>query len=110
MGSVVKAVTKVVKKAVKAVVNVVGGVVSAISSPFGMNIDVPDYDIGTDQSQAIQGVLVNKDSAIAHIPIVYGERQVGGTRVFVSTDGSNNKYLYMAFVMSEGRINAFRKL
>ena len=110
MGGVVKSVTNVVKKAVKAIVNVVGGVVSAISSPFGMNIDVPDYDIGTDQSQAIQGVLVNKDSAIAHIPIVYGERQVGGTRVFVSTDGSNNKYLYMAFVMSEGRINAFRKL
>ena len=110
MGGVVKGVVKVVKKAAKAVVNVVSGVFSSITSPFGMNIDVPDYDIGVDQSTAIQGVLVNKDSAISHIPVVYGERQVGGTRVFVSTDGTNNKYLYVAFVMAEGQINAFNKL
>ena len=110
MGSVVRAVKKVVKKVVKTVSKVVSGIVSAVTSPFGMNIDVPDYDIGQDQSQAIQGVLLNKDSAISHIPIVYGERQVGGTRVFVSTNGTDNKYLYVAFVMSEGQINAFTKL
>jgi len=110
MGGAVRAVKKVVKAAVKVVSKVVSGVVSAVSSPFGMNIDVPDYDIGTDQSQAIQGVLINKDSAIAHIPVVYGTRQVGGTRVFVSTNGSNNKYLYVAFVMAEGQIDAFTKL
>lgn len=106
----VKAVTKVVKGAVKAVTKVVSGIVSAVTSPFGMNIDVPDYDIGQDQSQAIQGVLLNKDSAIANIPIVYGQRQVGGTRVFVSTSGTDNKYLYVAFVLSEGQINGFQKL
>ncbi len=105
-----KAAKKALKKAVKLFSKVISGVVSAVTSPFGMNIDVPDYDIGTDQSQAIQGVLLNKDSAISHIPIVYGERQVGGTRVFVSTNGTDNKYLYVAFVMSEGQINAFTKL
>jgi len=110
MGGAVRAVKKVVKKAVKVVSKVVSGVVSAVSSPFGMNIDVPDYDIGTDQSQAIQGVLVNKDSAIAHVPIVYGIRQLGGTRVFVSTNGTNNKYLYVAFILAEGQIDGFRKL
>jgi hypothetical protein len=106
----VKAVTKVVKSAVKAVTKVVSGIVSAVTSPFGMNIDVPDYDIGQDQTQAIQGVLLNKDSAIANIPIVYGERQIGGIRVFVSTSGTDNKYLYVAFVLCEGQVNAFRKL
>ena len=114
MGSVVRKITKTVSKAVKGVVkavtNVVSGLVSAISSPFGANIDVPDYDIGTDQSEAIQGVLLNKDSAISHVPVVYGTRKLGGTRVFVSTDGTNNKYLYVAFVMCEGQINAFQKL
>ena len=105
-----KAAKKLIKKAFDLVGKVVGSLVSAITSPFGMNIDVPDYDIGQDQSQAIQGVLLNKDSAISHIPIVYGERQVGGTRVFVSTNGSNNKYLYVAFVMSEGQIDSFQKL
>ena len=110
MGNPFKAIKKAVKKAIKIVSKVVGGLVSAVTSPFGMNIDVPDYDIGTDQSQAIQGVLLNRDSAISHVPVVYGERKVGGTRVFVSTNGSNNKYLYVAFVMAEGQINAFNKL
>ena len=105
-----KAAANLVKKAIDLVGKVVGGLVSAITSPFGMNIDVPDYDIGEDQSQAIQGVLLNKDSAIANIPVVYGERQVGGIRVFVSTNGTDNKYLYVAFVMAEGQINAFNKL
>lgn len=112
MGGAVRAVKKVVKKAVKVVTNVVSSVASAVTSPFGMNIDVPDFDIpgGQDQSQAIQGVLINQDSAIASVPVVYGERQVGGTRVFVSTNGSNNRYLYVAFVMAEGQINAFNRL
>jgi hypothetical protein len=110
MSKAFRAVKKAVKAVVKTVSKVVSGVVSAVTSPFGMNIDVPDYDIGTDQSQAIQGVLVNKDSAIAHIPVVYGTRQVGGTRVFVSTNGSNNKYLYVAFILAEGQIDAFTKL
>tara|TARA_A100001388_G_scaffold157848_1_gene117738 strand:+ start:7333 stop:9282 length:1950 start_codon:yes stop_codon:yes gene_type:complete len=113
MSKLFKAVTRPFVKAAKAIVkgftNVVSGLVSAITSPFGANIDVPDYDIGTDQAEAIQGVLLNKDSAISHIPVVYGTRKVGGTRVFVSTDGTNNKYLYLAFVMAEGQINAFQK-
>ena len=106
----IKIIKKTIKKAIDLVGKVVGGLVSAITSPFGMNIDVPDYDIGEDQSQAIQGVLLNKDSAIANIPVVYGQRQVGGIRVFVSTNGTDNKYLYVAFVMAEGQINAFNKL
>jgi hypothetical protein len=110
MGNPFKAIKKAVKKVIKVISKVVGGLVSAVTSPFGMNIDVPDYDIGTDQSQAIQGVLLNRDSAISHVPVVYGERKVGGTRVFVSTNGTDNKYLYVAFVMAEGQINAFNKL
>ena len=104
-----RAAKKLVKTLVKGVTSVVSSLVSAITSPFGANIDVPDYDIGTDQAEAIQGVLLNKDSAIANIPVVYGTRKVGGTRVFVSTSGTDNKYLYLAFVMAEGQVNAFQK-
>ena len=32
-------------------------------------------------------VLINDEGAVKDIPIVYGERQVGGTRVFTSTNG-----------------------
>ena len=30
---------------------------------------------------------------------------IGGTRVFVETSGTDNTYLYMALVLSEGEIN-----
>lgn len=110
MGSVFRAVKKVVKKVTSTVGKVVSGVVSAVTSPFGASIDTPDYDIGTDQTEAIQGVLLNKDSAISNIPVVYGTRQVGGTRVFVSTNGSSNQYLYVALVLSEGQVNALSKI
>ena len=105
-----KAVTNIFKKAFQLIGKVIKGIVSAVTSPFGMNISTPDYDIGQNQAEQIQGVLVNKDSAISDIPVVYGTRKVGGTRVFVSTSGASNKYLYVAFVLSEGPINAFSKL
>lgn len=51
------------------------------------------------------GVLVNKDSNIEPIPVIYGERRIGGTRVYVHTEGTdNNQYLYMAIVLCEGEI------
>lgn len=108
--SITRAVTNLVKGAVNLVSKVVSSIVSAVTSPFGMNIDVPDYGIGTDQAQAIEGVLLNKDSAVENIPIVYGQRAIGGTRVFVSTNGSNNKYLYVAMVLCEGQISGYNKL
>ena len=81
-----------------------------------------------------RGVLVNKESNIEQIPVIYGERRVGGVRVFVSTDGTyktvggstnwysgyhpdtesyddvsptpTNEYLYIALVMAEGEVES----
>ena len=50
-----------------------------------------------------KGTLVNKDSNNNPIPIVYGQRQVGLTRVFVESSGTDNQYLYVAGVLCEGR-------
>ena len=105
-----RSIVNVVQKAVKVVANIVSSLVSAVTSPFGIKMDVPDYGIGQDQTDAIQGVLLNKDSAVENIPVVYGKRALGGTRVFVSTNGTNNKYLYLAFVLCEGQINGLTKL
>ena len=116
MGGVVRKITrtikKVVKKVVKVVAKVVSSVVSAVTSPFGTNIDIPDYNLpsGQDQSSAIQGILLNQDSAISNVPVVYGQRRLGGTRVFVSTNGSNNKYLYVALVLAEGQVTSYDQL
>ena len=66
--------------------------------------DIPDFgDLQADQNA--KGVLVNKFSSNAHIPIVYGTRKVGGNVVFLETSGTDNEFLYMAIVLSEGEIN-----
>ena len=51
-----------------------------------------------------KGVLLNKQSNDANIPVIFGERLTGGVRVFMETSGTDNTYLYMAIVMSEGEI------
>ena len=50
------------------------------------------------------GALLNKQSNNAQIPVIYGERKVGGTRVFVESSGTDNQYLYIALVLCEGEI------
>lgn len=55
-------------------------------------------------ADAARGVLVNKESNIEPLPVIYGERRVGGTRVFVSTGGASNTYLYIALALCEGEV------
>jgi len=60
------------------------------------------------------GVLVNKESNIEPIPVIYGERRVGGVRVFVSTKdvqgGDKNEFLYIALAMAEGEVESITDL
>jgi hypothetical protein len=53
-------------------------------------------------SDEIKGILVNKDANNNPIPTLYGKRQVGLTRVYVESSGSDNQYLYIAGVLCEG--------
>ena len=46
---------------------------------------------------------LNKQSNNACIPVIYGERLVGGTRVFIETSGTDNTYLYVALVFVRER-------
>ena len=63
-------------------------------------------DFGTNEADDYEkGILLNKQSNDASIPVIYGTRLVGGTRVFIETSGTDNTYLYMALVLSEGEIN-----
>jgi hypothetical protein len=66
--------------------------------------EIPDF--GTNEFDDFEkGILINKQSNDANIPVIYGERLTGGVRVFMETSGTDNTYLYMAIVMSEGEIN-----
>ena len=71
--------------------------------------DLPDYG-GNDFDETEKGLLLNKQSNNASIPVVYGERLVGGTRVFVESSGTNNVYLYVALVLCEGEINSIEEI
>jgi hypothetical protein len=54
------------------------------------------------QPEAIQGILINKASNNEPIPVVYGERQAGISRIFVESSGTDNQYLYLGGVLCEG--------
>tara|TARA_R100001440_G_scaffold38102_1_gene57760 strand:+ start:3685 stop:5871 length:2187 start_codon:yes stop_codon:yes gene_type:complete len=71
--------------------------------------DTPDYGT-TDFDTTEKGILVNKQSNNSSIPVIYGERLIGGTRVFISTSGTDNIYLYVALVLCEGEINSIEEI
>jgi hypothetical protein len=104
-GSIIKAVTKVTTffKDMNPLVSL--GVTLFLS--WALRPKVPEIqDFGTNEFDDFEkGILVNKQSNDANIPVIYGERLTGGTRVFMETSGSDNTYLYMAIVMAEGEIN-----
>ena len=56
------------------------------------------------QQASISGVLVTKSGTTAPIPVVYGERRVAGTRVFVDSEGDKNNYLHVVETLAEGPI------
>ena len=99
-GGIVEDVVDVVTDIVDFVVDLVEDVIGWI---YPMP-EIPDYGDML-QDQIARGVLLNKISANAHIPIIYGTRKVGGNVVFLETSGTDNEYLYMALVLGEGEIN-----
>ena len=100
MGGVVSAATSFVKKVVTAPIKIITKAVSWLSP----KVDIPDFGT-TDFDDFEKGILINKQSNDASIPVIYGTRMVGGTRVFMETSGTDNTYLYMAIILGEGEIN-----
>jgi hypothetical protein len=86
----------------KSVVNFVGGLVGGMFS-------TPDLGSVSQASAANEGVLLNRTGTLNNIPVVYGQRKVGGTIVFMDTAGDRNQNLYMAIVLCEGRIESIGK-
>ena len=62
----------------------------------------------------IGGVLVNKAGTTEPIPVVYGERVVGGVRTFIDNQnksGSNkNDYLHLVLTMAEGPVEGIKEV
>ena len=77
--------------------------VDSIGEVVSWFVEIPDYD---DAAEQYAGVLVNKQSNIASLPVIYGQRKVGGTRIFIGSSGTDNIYLYMVLALSEGEIHS----
>jgi len=109
-GGIVKAVTKAVSffKSANPLVSL--GVTLFLA--WVLRPKVPEIeDFGTNEFDDFErGILLNKQSNDANIPVIYGERLVGGTRVFMETSGTDNTYLYMAIAMAEGEINSIEEI
>jgi len=56
------------------------------------------------------GHLANTKSTDAPLPIVYGKTKVGGGQVYISTSGTDNKYLHIVQTISEGEIESLEQL
>ena len=89
--------------------SVVDAVVNVVNDFIGWLLPIPDVpEFGA--SEQSRGVLFNKQSNNAQIPVVYGRRKVGITRVFVESSGSDNEFLYVAGVVCEGEIEEIEQI
>ena len=117
IGSIFKAATKAVR-AVKAF-NFLGGKINpfvalgvfAVGWLFvrSRKPEIPDFGTN-DFEETERGILVNKQSNNSSIPVVYGERLLGGVRCFVETSGNDNEFLYVALILCEGEINSIEQI
>ena len=89
------------------VLGLVIGVIAAVVGGLSYKAARDAQKAAKKAAEAMAGVLVNKESNIQAIPVIYGERRVGGTRVFVHTQGGDkNEYLYICLVLCEGEVES----
>jgi hypothetical protein len=88
---------------------VAGGVANlAVHSLLGTNS--PSSAQSALSSAQAQGILINSQSNVDPIPVIYGRRRVGGTRVFIEVSGQiggyGNEYLHLVLVLAEGPVTS----
>ena len=77
----------------------VGGLVNSALA------DSPSQATSPITSARASGRLINDQSNVEPIPVVYGKRRVGGARVFLETTGAMHEYLHLVVALCEGPIN-----
>ena len=117
MGGAVQNVVQTAVRAAPTIIRLMGGnpliaLAATLAISWALRPKQPDIeDFGTTQFDDFEkGLLLNKQSNDSSIPVIYGERLIGGTRVFVESSGTDNQYLYVALVLSEGEINSIEQI
>ena len=90
---------------------VVGSVIAMGLSSIGTSIlglnNKPNQPSSVGQESSL--LLQNDASPIASIPVIYGRRRVGVSRVFLKVT-DNNQYLHLVLALCEGGIEAVEKV
>lgn len=90
-----------------AVGRILGGSSSAGAQPSGVtSAGAADTPAAT----AERGLVVNTSSTVDPIPVVYGERRIGGTRLLMQTSGSSNANLHVVLAHCEGEVDSIQGL
>jgi|TARA_Y100000052_G_scaffold27308_1_gene34585 hypothetical protein len=62
------------------------------------------------QNRGISGTLITKSGSTENIPVIYGERRIGGHRTFIGSTGSKNVYLHVVESLCEGPIEGLQEI
>jgi len=90
---------------------VVDKVVDFVMKPFLGMMGMPTMDVGAIQeAERQQGVLLQRQGSVTNVPVVYGYRKVADIVAFAETGATDNKYLWVAHVLSEGTVAGLRNL
>jgi hypothetical protein len=93
----------------KAGEKLINKVLDFVTKPFLGAFGVPNDGGGNAQRE--EGVVITKQGGgTVSIPVVYGFRQVGGVITFATTGSDKNKYLWVAYVLSEGPVEGIHQL
>jgi len=100
-------ITKIIKKVIGGIKKIIKGIGKFFSGIFGgFTPDIPDINT----SQDAEGVTLTKAGSNLDIPVIYGFRRVGGRVIFAETGDSNNKFLWVVYVIAEGEIHSIQRI
>lgn len=89
--SIVESVEDFVDIVIDAVGDVIEGVADAFLDLFGLDDLLEDYE----------GILATKRGNVASLPVVYGNRTIGGNWIHMVETGADNKYLWLVYALAD---------
>jgi hypothetical protein len=66
----------------------------------------PSYDLG----ESIRGQLINRREPVGNARVIYGQTRVGGTILFMESQGAKNETMYIVQAIAGHEINAVSKV
>ena len=87
------------------VATVVIGVYAGTQLLGALNMDIPD-----NMSSQATSALANRQGSTNPLPVIYGNRRVGGTPIFYHVSGADNEFLHVVYVIGEGEIQGVSQL